>query len=456
MRCLNSPPVLNALENRLCESISVTASHVAIFNPGDGRLARAIREILISHEITFTLVEPRRQLHRYLDDFPDVGEDPWDTDWFENRVEQYGAFDSIIIYQINQIWGGKLSSFRRILDLLSPEGHCTVSFINSSAFRFLEPYLPPVAVTPEALVHPLQTQARVGYNNWLALGGILNTKIHSIWGLLDKEAYDFCRNPKEVRTVNWIKKGTTIEISSIADAFFWGAPVVAFEMGRAKTGSEGPQTQFSIVPYRDDQFQSILLPYPDLYEAEADLLTSEREAAAWRENPISQIGNLVSFFVSELESVDEVESALVIGCGWGKDLILFKRERPQWRWFGADPSKRRLELGADFLVAEGIQTKAFDPEKTLPFEDGEFDLVISAGYFSRIYPSLAKHIATEALRIARRGVFALENKSGPEVALSLKKYPLSDIFRSIGTRPDSKPVLANQQPTDLYLLWVIK
>ena len=456
MRCLNSLPVLNVLEKNLCESISADASHVALINPGDGRLARALREVLDSRDVTFTLVEPRRRLHRYLDDFTDVGEDPWDADWLEQRAKQHGPFDSLIFYQLNEIWRGEISSFRRILDLLSPAGRCTVCFVNSSAFRFLEPDLPPVAVTPQALVHPLRTDARIDYNNWLALSAILDARLHSIWGLLDKEAYEFCQNAKEAKTIKLQRKGLTVEISSIADAFYWGASVVAFETGRPQSGAAESQTRFSLVPYQDFQFQSILLPYPDLYEAEADILTSEREAAAWKANPVNEIGNLVSFFVSEMESANTVESVLVIGCGWGKDVILFKRERPRWKWFGADPSKRRLEIGAEFLAAEGIETKAIDPEEALPFQDGEFDVVISAGYFSRIHPPLARHVAAEALRVARKAVFSLENKRGPQAALSLKRYSLVDVFQSIGAEPSTKPVLANQKPTDLYLLWVLK
>jgi SAM-dependent methyltransferase len=455
MRCLNSSPSLNTLEQSICESVNNEATHVAIVNAGDGRMARELQG-RIGSGLRLSLVEPRPAMHHYLDDFSDLTADPWDFAWYGKQVEKYGKFDTLVFYQTHEFWAGDVLIFREILKHLKDDGRCWMSSLNSMALRFLENTLPPVKTSPEMLVHPIKLNPRLDYNTMIGFLQFIGSPVFLIWGLLDEQAYNYCNNQKDQKETTWRIKGIDFKIGNLADAFLWGASVVAFGFGLPNSDPKQIQTKFHAIAYNGSLFQSLLLPYPDLRDDQIGILAGEREISHFREGKVPEPSNFVTFFASEIANTEGIDSALLLGCGWGKDLLLLKKLQPGWKWTGADKSSEKIELGREMMDEKGVTTVSFDAGEPLPFEDGSFDVVITTGYFSSIYAPLAKKMVEEALRVCTKAVYNLESTAGPNKALALKKYNLPEIYRELGKEPVYKPVLANDKQTDMYLLTVSK
>src|SRR4051794_9342040 len=118
MRCLNSPPILNSLENKIVETAPTDARHVLVVNAGDGRLPRAIREKVPAAKITVVSIHPG--MLGFVDDFDGRTASAWDIDWYSAQVAQHGPFDYIVFYQLHEFWHGELFQFQRILKLAKP------------------------------------------------------------------------------------------------------------------------------------------------------------------------------------------------------------------------------------------------------------------------------------------------------------------------------------------------
>ena len=454
MLCLNSSPVLNSLEVKIRESIPSHAEHIGIVNAGDGRLARGFSTHTGSERV-FSLVEPRKHMHRYLGEWDGVGSAAWDAAWYRERVERHGPFDALVFYQLNFCWEGNLIELFDITDLLKPTGRCWVTFINATAFQVQGTLHPPASLVADTLFHPMRLCPQIDYGSFssaLQLGG---KPVFRVWGLLDQGAFDFCGKPMEgaQRGECYLtSKDWKTSIKSIGDAFLYGASVVGIEFGPKGGPSAAAQPQFTGTAFNSSLFQSLVVPYPELLRGDADLLVAMREAKSWREGNIPAVSNLVSFFVAQIEQPESVQTALLVGGGWGKDALLLKKIKPEWNWNLVDASAGKLSAGKDLLERAGITAQTFDPQEPLPFADGTFDIVISAGYFSTIYPPLAEHLARESLRVSRQGVYHLENAGGPDRSMIFKAYSLAEVYRGLNANTQQHSLAADAQTTDMYFL----
>lgn len=450
MRCLNSPPDLNSLETKILESVSANARHVIVVNAGDGRLARAIREKL-GDSVAIKVVEERSDLRPYLDDFEGIGSDPWNVSWYEKQAEAHGPVDSLIFYQVHEYWSGEVETFARILRLLGPEGSCWVAFLNFLATRNLERMLPPLQLSWTSLADPVRLARQVDLASWLAYFEQIKAEPLQLWGLLDPQAFEYCQNrPKEAG--EWGLRGMKIKVSTLADAFLWGASVCAVEVRSAREGAAPRQPTFSGAPYSGLLFQALVYPYSSAISRQGELLVAEQEAETWKKEGKAEVGNLVEFYFSRIDDAPEVRSALLLGAGWGKDLVALKRFKPEWEWTGVDFLPEKVELGRQELAAEPIRLELAGLGERLPFEDDSFDVVLSLGQFSTLHYPAGKQLAEEALRVARKGVYFLEDSRGPDHSMHLKIYSLRAIYAGLKKDATVEPILLQGNNTGMYVL----
>ena len=129
-------------------------------------------------------------------------------------------------------------------------------------------------------------------------------------------------------------------------------------------------------------------PYQELYDRLRESGYHEAEDASTHLAP----------YIAWLKERLQYTSVLDIGCSSGGSLPLLAGAGV--RAVGVDVSARAVEkaakLGRDVRRATAT---------ALPFNDGEFDLVVSADVFEHLHEDDAEAAASEAVRVARRHVF---------------------------------------------------
>jgi ubiquinone/menaquinone biosynthesis C-methylase UbiE len=459
MRSINSPSQLNALEKKISEHLSVNSRHVAIVGAGDGRLARQLQE-LCGKDVKISLIEPQVKLHRHLDDFKDVGSDPWDLDWYEKRVKANGPFDSLIFYQIHNYWKGNLSSLKRIISMLGENSNCWITFLNGLSRQAMEHFLPPKVASYGRLTHPIREAAKTDYASWSAFLIGIRAQLDAVWGLLDKEAYELCQDkklPTAENPVSWDMYGLKLNVQTIADAYLWGASNIGLNFHLNKKGENEIGTpQFSGTSYSPPLFQALLNPYPETDPDNGENFSTQIEVDAWNLQPEAKLNPLGEFLLEQVVNPDEIKKVLIVGAGWGKDLILFRKSKPDWEFTGIENVLFKVEASKTLTEDGDPGIQFFNPEEPLPFQDEEFDITLSLGYFSTLYSPLAKKLADEILRVTKSSIYHLEDSRGPEFSLKLIQYSLKSIYDELGRESNALPVLQNEKQTGLYLLIVSK
>jgi len=446
MPSINSLSILNPLEERILATVPATAKHVAVIGDGDGRLARAIKTKL-GADVRVFVVEQRIGLHRYLGDFSDVGDDPWDFSAFEVEAQKHGLFDFLVFYGLHEYWRGQLRRFQQIVALARPATTLWVTFVNSSALRYIEQELPPLRLSADALAAPARFWGRIDYASWMAYGAMLNVRIESVWGLLDHASFQFCQSAVKAGTVDWEIKGAKIQARTAAEIIHWGAAYVGIQMLVQPEAQSGEAAQaLGGAAFHPQLFQSLVYPFPEVDSEESELAWAETELRAVRANRDSlRPSHLVEFVLGLIEEADSVRDVLVVGAGWGRDVCMIKKARPSWHCAGVECSKNLRSMGEDFCQQEGLQIKSFNLGEKLPFDDKSFDVVLTLGFMSKLYDQAALAVVKELLRVGRKGIYHLEDGRGPEQALKLKHNSLGSVYAHYGYTSEPKPVLIQGQ-----------
>ena len=457
MRSKNSPPILNALEEKIIELVSDDVRHVGIVGAGDGRLARSLQD-KYGKKVKLSLNEPQAKLHPYLDDFKNLGSDPWDLSWYEKRVKANGPFDTLIFYQIHNYWEGNLSPLHSILEMLSDGGHGWITFLNGLSRRALEHALPPKVASYSRLRHPIRLASNTDYASWSSYLVTIKAQLDAVWGLLDKDAFDLCQEkklPTEEEPLTWEMNGLKLNVKSYADAYLWGASFVGlkFHLNKKGEGSMGTP-QFSGASYSPPLFQALLNPYPATAAESVDIFTINNEVDAWNERPEIKLNPLGEFLLQQIDNPNEIKKVLILGASWGNHLILFRKAKPEWEFTGIENMAYKLEASKRLSGDDDPGIQLFNPEEPLTFQDQAFDITLSLGYFSHIHVPLAKILAKEILRVTRGGIYHLEDARGPEFSLNLVQYSLNAIYQELGHKSTIQPVLLTEKQTGLYLLKV--
>lgn len=452
MRCLNSPSILNSLENKIVEGVPVGSRHILIVNAGDGRLGRALQQKL-GPDATVSLVTIQPGLRQYVDDFAGAGSEPWEIDWYAARVAAHGAFDYVVFYQLHEYWQGQLHRFQQIVDMAKPGATVWTAFLNAQSQRLISRFLPPVRLGFSSLADPVRLGTNLDFASWLDLSAKLGGSVVELWGMLDRNAQEFCQK-QPTQPAQWDVRGVKVSVGTFADAFLWGAAAVgiAFQTAGGDTAPASPKVSFS--PYSTNLLQALVLPYPDVQTAEGQLAAASIEMALWRKAPADAVGPMVRILIDQIGGADQSKRVLLVGSGWGRDLLQLKKHYPAWDWVGFERDPEYAAMGNDLVAGAGLTVASAPAGGGLPFGSGEFHIAVSLGHFSGLHEPMARSLAKEMLRVTKGAVYHLEDGRGPEQGLHLTSYSLSAVYSALGAESSVQPVLADGNPTGMYILKV--
>ncbi len=124
----------------------------------------------------------------------------------------------------------------------------------------------------------------------------------------------------------------------------------------------------------------------------------------WSEGDFAMVAGLITMVAEELaEALDIVpgERVLDVACGSGNGAIAAAR-RAWGNTVGADFVPALLERGRERAAAERLEIEFVEADAAdLPFEDGEFDVVMSI--FGAMFAPDQEKTAAELLRVCKRG-----------------------------------------------------
>lgn len=452
MRCLNSPSVLNSLELKIVDRVPTELRHVLVVNAGDGRLARAIRD-KVGAGVVVSVVTIHPSFLEFVDDFEGRSSNPWDLAWYNERVAAHGAFDYVVLYHLHEFWRGELFQYQRLLNLVKPGAVVWTSLLNAQSLRLMTRFIPPLRLGFSALSDPLRCVVNVDFASLLDFIGKNGGVVTDLWGMLDQNAQEFCQQQPSKPT-QWESRGVKVSIGTFADAFLWGAMVVAIGFKVRTDPATLPVPSLSFSAFSGNLLQALIFPYPDIQMHEGLLSMAQFEMDAWRKAPASAVGQLPRFVLDQLGDMNQPKRVLLVGSGWGRELVLLKRQFPKWDWVGYDGNRELVAMGKSVVFDAGASAVDGPLTAPLPFADRSFDCVISLGYFSTLFEAAARHLAAEVCRVARGGIHHLEDGRGPDQGMQLKTYSLKSIYSELGRESNAQPLLADGLPSGMYLLTV--
>ncbi len=462
MSCLNAIQGLNALELQMVESAPAEAKHVAIIGAGDGRLGRAIKEKL-GDDTSLTLVESRESLLKYLNDFEGVGNEAFDVNWFKEQVSQKGPIDYLIYYSIHEYWQANLTDFRLILDQLSESGKAWVSFLNSHARNMLPYFLPQRVGSYTGLAQPARNASTVDYASWVAFLNVIGQTIETTWALLDPEAFEYCQaiakpEGKKPADLEFDVQGIKMGIRNPQDAYMWGGVFIGLLVSPKKDEDSTASPSFKAAAFNPLLFQALIVPYPENAYRQVNDFMTETQVLNWKEKPEAEPNKVSKFLIDTIAEVGDVQSVLILGAGWGKDVFLFNREKPDWKVTGLDVSQHRASYAEEAFGKGTVDVSYFDPEDALPYDDGSFDVILTTGFLSNCHAPLVNHLVEQCMRVAKKAIFHFEDARGPSQSLLLKSLSLSEAYKLQGEEEklSMNPVLLDEKQSGLMLARLIK
>lgn len=454
MRCLNSPVGISPVDDYVLKEIPEGSKSGVVIGAGDGRLGEAIRERL-GDDVAVYNVEPRKDLHEYIADKDRIGSDPWDYSWYEGVAKENGGFDFVILLNVHEYWDNELLALQQIFELLKPNGLGFLSFYNGSALTELGRSIPPFVTGYERLANPMNSWTKMDLSSWMIYLSDIGLWVDQVWGMMEKDAFDYCH--KNVKTeVKWKRKGLEVAVKDIGDAFILGAPVICLRFIGAKPDMEAVKPKFMGIEYNASMFQAVLFPYLSVVNREVDAFKAKLEVDEKLYENEDQSHVFLDYFITLLDDFEKVKKVLVVGCGWGADLLALKKLKPEWEIHGADLSRDVIAAGGELMRKEGISTIEYEEDGSLSFKDEEFDLVLSLGHFSRIYHPLASKLAGEMIRVSKQGVVHLEDSRGPELSMELKIYSIPDIYQKLGHTSDVRSIKLEDNDSGMYVMKIKK
>ena len=115
-----------------------------------------------------------------------------------------------------------------------------------------------------------------------------------------------------------------------------------------------------------------------------------------------------------------------------KSYLIDVRTKPEWEFTGIENSLYKIEASKKLTDEPPPNIQYFNPEEALSFQDSEFDVTFTLGYFSTIHSTLAKTLSKELLRVTKGNIYHLEDGRGPNFSLKLIQYSLKSIYKDFG------------------------
>lgn len=107
-----------------------------------------------------------------------------------------------------------------------------------------------------------------------------------------------------------------------------------------------------------------------------------------------------------------LRSILEVGCNRGVNLVVLRHINPNWKLVGIEPNSgaRDLALASGVLAVNGSA-------ETIPFTDGNFDLVFTAGVLIHVPPAELDAALAELYRVTARYLVAIEYHADVETEI---------------------------------------
>jgi len=157
-------------------------------------------------------------------------------------------------------------------------------------------------------------------------------------------------------------------------------------------------------------------------EYEADYWDGDRRFGYGGYNYLAGWWKKVAEALIENYNLTNDSSLLDVGCGKGYLLYEIKLLIPRIRVVGFDISKHGLEDSKKEIRNDLFIHRAQDP---FPFEDNEFDLVISLGCFHNLRIFELETALTETERVGKQGYIMLESYRNEQEQFNLQCWALT-------------------------------
>ncbi len=118
---------------------------------------------------------------------------------------------------------------------------------------------------------------------------------------------------------------------------------------------------------------------------EPEVMDSLEEAVEYDAMDFTEINGAFAQRAIEIGATNA--TVLDAGTGTARIPILIAQQRPEWQIFGIDMAESMLQLGRENVEKAGLQKQIileFVDAKKLPYQDGQFDMVISNSLFHHL------------------------------------------------------------------------
>lgn len=115
-----------------------------------------------------------------------------------------------------------------------------------------------------------------------------------------------------------------------------------------------------------------------------------------------------NFIINEIIKLAPT-SILEIGCGYGGNLKPLKEKLPNTRIAGIDISSTQLAKAKEYISDDSVVLYHLDASKGLPFPDGCFDLVFTAGVLMHVPWTNINKVRKEIIRVTSEYIIHDEN-----------------------------------------------
>ena len=191
-------------------------------------------------------------------------------------------------------------------------------------------------------------------------------------------------------------------------------------------------------------------------------LEEERELGVKSRSPIG--GSERAVFTECIGEAHPFSSLLEVGCGFGQGFFtfadVFSGVKNSVKFVGIDSNERRISEGKTLLVKRGLEFVDLQVADgaALPFAEGSFDIVVSAGFMLFVPPEKIGQVLSEMLRVCGRRIFLLEQHHDANFSInnqistyiarknSSDGYWLHDFNLLFAKQPDVRKVIIHTVP----------
>ena len=131
--------------------------------------------------------------------------------------------------------------------------------------------------------------------------------------------------------------------------------------------------------------------------------------------PVVTLGqeNRLNKRIADILNIQDAQSVLDIGCGTGLLTYAIAAKYPKAELVGIDASEEMIAVAQKKRCPKNCQYKAALAE-AIPFEDGKFDVVVSALFFHHVNKSLKQKVFQEIKRVLKpNGILVIADIGKP-------------------------------------------